>query len=263
MKKILILIFVFIMVGMNITTTGVTIKRYPITTDEENIIYVGGDGPGNYSKIQDAIDNASDMDTVFVYKGLYFEHIRIDKDINLFGEDKDKTIIDAMGVETGVEIGANVNLSGFTIRHAVEGISNFVPPSPNNVYKFFVYGNIIKSNVVGIGLGGSFNSIIEHNNISYNELGINFFNADDYEVKNNNFINNDKSAYFEYVFYLQFMPRIKWKGNYWNNWNIGLPKAIRGEKVIVMVFRPGYVVKKSICPWYNIDWSPSKTPIEI
>ena len=48
-----------------------------------NTLYVGGDGPGNYTSIQDAIDNATDGDTVFVYKGLYFEHIVVDKSISL------------------------------------------------------------------------------------------------------------------------------------------------------------------------------------
>jgi hypothetical protein len=31
-----------------------------------DIFYVGGSGEGNYSTIQDAVDNASDGDTVFV-----------------------------------------------------------------------------------------------------------------------------------------------------------------------------------------------------
>ena len=34
-------------------------------------LYVGGSGPGNYSEIQDAIDNASDGDTVYIYEGTY------------------------------------------------------------------------------------------------------------------------------------------------------------------------------------------------
>ena len=49
-----------------------------------NILYVGGSGPGNYSKIQDAIDDASDGDTVFVFNGIYYENVWIDeKSINL------------------------------------------------------------------------------------------------------------------------------------------------------------------------------------
>jgi hypothetical protein len=34
-----------------------------------NILYVGGGGPGNYTKIQDAINNAINGDTIFVFSG--------------------------------------------------------------------------------------------------------------------------------------------------------------------------------------------------
>ena len=59
---------------------------------------MGGSGPNNYTKIQDAIDNASDGDTVFVYDGTYYENIIINKSINLTGENKDTTIIDGNGM---------------------------------------------------------------------------------------------------------------------------------------------------------------------
>mgnify|MGYP001636576991 CR=1 FL=1 len=39
-----------------------------------NTLYVGGAGPGNYTTIQDAIDDASDGDTIVVYPGIYYEH---------------------------------------------------------------------------------------------------------------------------------------------------------------------------------------------
>src|SRR4030042_5130568 len=58
-------------------------------------LYVGGSGPGNYTKIQDAIDNASEGDAVYVYSGMYSDYIeenlacvRINKSINLIGQDK-------------------------------------------------------------------------------------------------------------------------------------------------------------------------------
>ena len=59
-------------------------------------LYVGGSGPGNYSKIQDAINNASDNDTVFVYddSSPYYENIVMDKPINLIGENMNSTVID-------------------------------------------------------------------------------------------------------------------------------------------------------------------------
>ena len=262
MSKSIVIGFVFLLVLMSFTSiSGNQINNKTIeNSGRGDILYVGGSGEGNYSKIQNAIDNASDGDTVFVYKGIYYEHLKIGKDVNLFGQDKEKTVIDASGIETAVQIGGYVNLSGFTIRNAEIGINNFYLPPPDNIYQFFVFGNIIKYNVVGFALSGTSRNIIQDNTISYNQLGINFFLADDYEVKNNNFISNEKHAYFEYVLFLQFMPRIKWNGNYWDDWNFRLPRIIKGEKVIVMVFRPGYVVKSTICQWYNIDWHPAKEP---
>ena len=37
-------------------------------------LYVGGNGLGNYSNIQNAINNASDGYIVFVYAGIYHEN---------------------------------------------------------------------------------------------------------------------------------------------------------------------------------------------
>ena len=55
-----------------------------------NILYVGGNGTGNYSKIQDAIDNATDGDTVFVYddSSPYYENLVINTSIELIGENE-------------------------------------------------------------------------------------------------------------------------------------------------------------------------------
>ena len=52
--------------------------------------YVGGSGPGNYTRIQDAIDDASNDDTAFVYAASspYYENVIVNKSINLMGEDK-------------------------------------------------------------------------------------------------------------------------------------------------------------------------------
>jgi hypothetical protein len=51
-------------------------------------LYVGGTGPGNYTSIQSAINDATSGDTVFVYSGTYYENIVIDVSINLIGENK-------------------------------------------------------------------------------------------------------------------------------------------------------------------------------
>jgi len=78
-----------------IPTTAQTTEKTQ-STSRGNWLYVGGSGPGNYTRIQDAIDNASDWgDTVFVYddSSPYYEFLIINKSISLIGENKDTTII--------------------------------------------------------------------------------------------------------------------------------------------------------------------------
>jgi len=83
-------------------------------------LYVGGSGPGNYTRIQDAINDATDGDTVFVYddSSPYFENIIIDKSINLIGEQKDTTVINGNDSKIVVNIVANnVMVHYFTIEN--------------------------------------------------------------------------------------------------------------------------------------------------
>ncbi|KAA0002007.1 MAG: hypothetical protein FE044_03675, partial [Thermoplasmata archaeon] len=83
-----------------------------------NILYVGGSGPNNYTKIQGAINAASNGDTIFVYSGTYYENVVIDKSIHLVGEDRNTTIIDGNHAGDVVNITADrVTMEGFTIRN--------------------------------------------------------------------------------------------------------------------------------------------------
>jgi len=59
-----------------------------------NTIYVGGSGPDNSTTIQEGITLAEAGDTVYVYNGIYYENLTVDKSINLIGESKEGTIID-------------------------------------------------------------------------------------------------------------------------------------------------------------------------
>jgi parallel beta-helix repeat protein len=59
-------------------------------------LYVGGSGPGNWSNIYEALENASNGDTIFVYKGCYWmdKNLYINKKIKLIGEDREGTTLD-------------------------------------------------------------------------------------------------------------------------------------------------------------------------
>jgi parallel beta-helix repeat protein len=110
-----------------------------------NIIYVDDDGGADYTRIQDAIDNASDGDIIYVYSGFYYECIVINKSILLTGEDKKSTFImdDFSNISFAIKIEAvNVTISNFTINgnESFNGIGIF-----SNYSK--ISNNIIKSKV--------------------------------------------------------------------------------------------------------------------
>ena len=89
------------------------------TSSKGNILYVGGSGPNNYTSIQDAINDANDGDTIFVYSGVYYENIIINKRINLVGEDKETTIIDGGLSEDVVNITADwVNIEKLFLKNS-------------------------------------------------------------------------------------------------------------------------------------------------
>ena len=159
---------------------GTIIEGYGLQNDKTsfiglnlrgNILYVGGNGSGNYTNIQDAINDASDEDTVFVYNesSPYYENVVVDKSINLIGEDRDKTVIDGNNWGDVVLISADkVNISGFTIQNSGinENDTGIKLNSDHNV----INGNYINSNNMnGLLLYFSNENIISDNSISSND----------------------------------------------------------------------------------------------
>jgi parallel beta-helix repeat protein len=124
-----------------------------------NTLYVGGLGPNNYTKIQDAINDASVGDIVFVYddSSPYYENIIIEKSITLTGEDRETTSI--LGDESldGVIVNISaddISISGFTIQPNTgdpAGIivcKNYTSPDHWNigiVKNVNIFNNIIKN----------------------------------------------------------------------------------------------------------------------
>jgi parallel beta-helix repeat protein len=126
MKSLVVGIIVTIIAMNIITSIDTTGEKPSIIYSDGNTFYVGGSGSNNYTKIQEAINDSNDGDTVFVYNDSspYFENIIINKKISLIGEDKNTTIIDGSNGEDVGEVTADlVNISGFTIRGGHIGIS--------------------------------------------------------------------------------------------------------------------------------------------
>ena len=140
---------------------------------ESNTIYVNDDGTADYTSIQNAIENASIGDTVYVYSGTYIDdYIRIDKSISLIGENKETTIIiseePANYASTSPAISVNTNsvtIKGFTIETERRVVPCIYLNSDNN----FITDNIIKGDMVtGITIERSSNNVITNNNFTTN-----------------------------------------------------------------------------------------------
>ncbi len=110
-----ILIVIDIPLEKSFGITGYT-KGATITVDKG--------GGQDHVTIQGAIDAANTGDTVYVYAGIYNEHITITgKTINLTGAGVDSSIIDTGIALSGIKVESNYNnISGFTLRAANFGI---------------------------------------------------------------------------------------------------------------------------------------------
>jgi len=165
----------------------------------QRTLFVGGNGPGNYTSINSAIENSSEGDRIFVYGGLYQENILIDKHLILQGADKNSTIIDGGGHGDVIAVTANeVTIQGFTIINGGR-ISSGISLKQNVAY-VVIRNNIIQSNAWdGISLFDATHNRISGNLIVLNADGIYL----SYSCTNNEITNNIISGNSFYGIFIQ------------------------------------------------------------
>ena len=217
----------FVGTGVIVSSTGTIIEtKSTMPIPLGNILYVGGNGSGNYTKIQDAIDDANNGDTVFVYNGTYYEFVLINKQITLRGEDKNNTIIEGSGTPyvavfhvypTGA---TNVKISNFTIRNTPDYCGISLHSSNNTITNCILYNlhggiyvhsdnnSIINcqcyNNFVGISINTGNNNEISYCQCYSNEYGgITISNGNNNKISNCNIYSNigetGKGIYMDYV----------------------------------------------------------------
>lgn len=197
MKFLILLIIFSLIFSTTMNVISYNNDKSNELSDSGETLFVGGDGPGNYSTIQDAINNATDGDTIFVYNGLYAGGIEVDKSIVLVGQDKVKTFIE--GTSGPGQNGISVYVDGVTIRgFSFQRIGNFWPEaaiyinSNNNK----VHDNIITNNKFGIDLMQASNNSI-FNNLIINQVryqGMYISYSDNNRIFNNIIANNNGGA---------------------------------------------------------------------
>jgi len=170
MNKLLVIGVIVLFLLMNISSSGFNLeKQSTIATLGGNTLYVGGSGAGNYSTIQDAVDNASNGDTVFVYNGTYYENVEIWKSLTLIGENKTKTIILSPPTQSATVrvYGNNITIKNFTIETYELLVSNILIAYGSNNY--ITENILISGKSKGISLCRTTNNTITNNILISNE----------------------------------------------------------------------------------------------
>jgi parallel beta-helix repeat protein len=288
-RKALAVGIILLFVGTAIIpSSGQKIEKLSMPMSRGNTLYVGGNGPGNYSKIQDAIDYASNGDTVFVYddSSPYYEKVKINKAIRLVGKNQQTTVIDGrdfnIPISTTVSLTADdVTFTGFTVRNGgfIIGIGLNVNSTHSTIigntfignishHPFFIgivltnsKNNIIKENTVsfgtfGIGLSVSNDTTITGNNIIENSYGIVLYDSRRNIISKNNIMENGQDAFFTRDLGI-FPLSNHWYANYWGK-PYFLLKRIPGEMYLLKNESENFTL-----PLVNFDWLPAQQPYNI
>jgi len=158
-------------------------------------------GKGTFSTIQDAIDNASNSDTILVYQGVYKETITIDKSLSLVAVNKNSITISYPENETETSIikikEGNCSIDGFMIISYNSSIQlrGIEVTSSNNK----ITNNTIQDTYYGIYQEKSNNNTISNNMIYNTSTGLSLKYSN-----NNKIISNNLSGNYEYGIYAQY-----------------------------------------------------------
>lgn len=196
-------------------------------------ITVDKNGGADYTCIQDAIDNSTNGDIIYIKNGVYIENIVIDKSISLVGEDYSLTLIDGQRLGNVVEIIADeVNLCNIGVTNSsidwagIKICSNFSSVRFCSVF----------NNNLGIVLDGSSENKIHSNQVNNNSVGIYLLYSDKNEIFYNILFCNNLSVSFLNSHFNQ------WENKYINRYNNSI-------KIIIGARKLGFV----LLPWINLD----------
>ncbi|KYK21026.1 hypothetical protein AYK25_03955 [Thermoplasmatales archaeon SM1-50] len=188
-KSLIIGIILFI--GASAASANTLTLSYTPQPINRGWLYVGGNGTGNYTTIQEAIDNATNGDTIFVYNNTYNENIDTKlKKITLLGEDRDTTIIKGVSTDAVVRIGtSDTTISTFTIIGTPTEMVIQVASLSENV---LITNNLIKDGGYGISLGLTTSKVtISENTIINNAFSGISGSTTTYNTINHNSIENN------------------------------------------------------------------------
>lgn len=158
MKKQIVFILISMLCCLGVSAQTITVKQ---------------DGSGDFTSIQQAIDSAANYDTVLVYPGVYYEHLKIEYKNIVLGSltlttgDKSyirQTIIDGGKTEQCIRVCCSTDtviVNGFEIRngYAIDSIGYnsfgggiYILHSYAKIYNCYVHHNLASSDGGGINI---------------------------------------------------------------------------------------------------------------
>jgi len=165
------------------------------TQADAAVFTVGSNGEGNYTSIQEAINNAQNGDTILVSPGVYRENVKVNKEISIIsstdlsGDMMNRTyVIGAIPAEDVFTIRSNnVTISGFYIAGGPSGMDmdREVGISLEGVQNCLISNNTLILNDIGIGLSNSHFNHLDNNLIGFGASGIYLTQSNENELSNN------------------------------------------------------------------------------
>ena len=187
-------------VALTFAVLFATLAFVSIECASATTIYV----PDIYPTIQEAVNNATANDIVFVRDGAYTENVDVNvNNLTIQSENGSANcIIQAVNSSDHVfEVTADyVNISGFTVR---SGATGGYPYYSAGIYLYYadmcnISNNNCSNNVYGIHLYYSSNNTITGNNANYLGNGIFLLYSSNNTITNNNVSNNDYGISLRY-----------------------------------------------------------------
>jgi parallel beta-helix repeat protein len=185
---------------------------FPLGAASAKTITVDDSGGADFTKIQSAVNTASEGDTIIVKDGIFVENVKINKSLIIRSESGyEGTIVETKNPTDHVfEIFVDKGeISGFTIKNACgdEKAGIYI----NNARYWTLSHNFILNNYYAVYLSSSHNNTFASNIISSNRStrGFHLFNSIYNEITNNRFENGTRLRFISIGLDIEKLNRIE------------------------------------------------------
>ena len=171
------------------------------------VFTVGNSGEGNYTSIQEAVNNAQNGDTILVSPGAYRENVNVNKELaiisstDLSGDVMNRTyVIGAVPTNDVFNIrSSNVTISGFHILGGPSGMDTYQEAGLylEGVQNCLLSNNTLILNDAGIVLNNSQRNLLDNNLIGFGTSGIRLTGSNDNSLSENEILTTSEGVLLE------------------------------------------------------------------